>query len=466
MQAPTPIGAHRDVETEAPEPRVFEIPSPRWDDFLTRWKGLCTRARKLGVAEPSFEELEERRVPIICNFEPIVTTYTTKDGRRVTERPCPHHGDIGNVARCRAFSGRYKVYKRITIDGGLVRLPGWDFLATVEKLRAKDGSVETLLHLKPGADDSLDLSEFRGRDVCDHCNTRRYRKETYLVRKEETGEVVQVGSRCIRDYLGTHGENIARVCGYIRSLVVSLEDEEGLGGWGSYVPPEFDVEVYLSYVARTVRDDGGAFLTRKAAPDNATADRASEEMMPSDHTLKLISKGKRGPLLNPEDEDRETAKEINALVLSWTGKDAEGNYRTNLQTVFRAGLMTPRHTGLVASAFLALQRAREVEAKRKARKELAKTSAHVGTVGERLEVTLKVTAVRWFSNAYGDTALVSMIDASGNVFKTWNSGRFGSEASKLMEKDDTTVTVRGTVKKHDVFQDVKETLLARVSKRS
>lgn len=86
--------------------------------------------------------------------------------------------------------------------------------------------------------------------VCEHCNSRRIRKETYIIKNEETGEFKQVGKSCLKDY--TNGMSSEMVAAYI-----SLYDEVI-----SYEAPPIGYEhkkryaelrEALLYIAETIR---------------------------------------------------------------------------------------------------------------------------------------------------------------------------------------------------------------------
>jgi RecJ-like exonuclease len=86
---------------------------------------------------------------------------------------------------------------------------------------------------------------------------------------------------------------------------------------------------------------------------------------------------------------------------------------------------------------------------------------YVGEVGERLTVTGEVTFAKWFEGQFGDSRLVAIKVTDGEkvgaVVKTFASGKFSGE----VEVGDI-VTVTGTVKAHDTYNDLPETKLTRV----
>ena len=92
------------------------------------------------------------------------------------------------------------------------------------------------------------------------------------------------------------------------------------------------------------------------------------------------------------------------------------------------------------------------QADRQARRE---ASSHQGVIGEKLEVTAKVTFIKYCCNDWGGTTLIKATDEHGNVFLTFYSG-----SAYIPEKDET-VLIKGRVKDHDEYDDVPQTVLTR-----
>jgi hypothetical protein len=81
---------------------------------------------------------------------------------------------------------------------------------------------------------------------------------------------------------------------------------------------------------------------------------------------------------------------------------------------------------------------------------------HVGTVGAKLTVTVTVSKVSDFTGAYGATRCHTMEDIEGHVF-TWFASSARYEVGQAL-------TLQGTVKKHDVYKNVSQTVLTRCKK--
>lgn len=85
------------------------------------------------------------------------------------------------------------------------------------------------------------------------------------------------------------------------------------------------------------------------------------------------------------------------------------------------------------------------------------SSEFVGSIGERLEIQVKVTGNFPIEGSFGTTILHTMEDYNGNVFvwataaKNWPVG--------------TEKLIRGTVKEHKTYRNTKQTVLTRCTER-
>ena len=85
------------------------------------------------------------------------------------------------------------------------------------------------------------------------------------------------------------------------------------------------------------------------------------------------------------------------------------------------------------------------------------TSEYVGSVGERLELTLTVTRAIELENNFGHSVMHIMEDDCGNVFVWTTAAKSWAEGSVKV--------LRGTVKDHRVYKNVKQTVLTRCTER-
>ena len=337
--------------------------------------------------------------------------------------------------------GRYVMVPQISLDiiGEVPRVAGYTVLARVEHTDA--GNI--LTHIEG---DESELDDWRhAPSTCEHCNTKRRRRDTFFVRHDETGNVKRVGRSCLADYV--RDEGIAEVAKFF--LAASWFNT--LGGYEdptNYYP---ELNDYLACACAAVRQDNGFFPSREE--HRSTKVHASWIYWPPPSTVPSIEKEK-WQRAQPSVEDKAKAKQIVAWVAQL---DASTNtYLHNLQTACALSYVTDRTGGLVVSAVQAFDRDR---ATRKTSVDNVESN-YVGEIKQRLrDMHLVIMGVYWFATQFGENANVIMVDADGNVFK-WRTGSchdFGQGDS---------VVVTGTVVNHSVYRGVRQTVLSRCTMRA
>ncbi|MFF1701252.1 hypothetical protein [Streptomyces sp. NPDC058252] len=320
---------------------------------------------------------------------------------------------------------------------------GWVFLATLDW----DENAGLIVRTAPGVH-SVDREGLR-EGACDHCNKDRMRRETFLVKNEETGEEKQIGRSCIKDFLGWD-------TGISWPSTPADDDEEkefyGFGGGDRSV----STETVLAYAWACVK----AFGFVRSQDYHATP------------TVRLVrnainpGKGRRdkefAEAMRPlAAEAKEKAAEIRAFILS---DDFSGTseYVLNLKAIAGGKAVSPRNFGILVSAPQAWARFNEQTLIRKARSE--KPSEWIGTApdkdkgikGSRITFTGMIESIRYIDGLYGATTLYQVRDELSGVIVKW----FASN-NALGENTGVRVTLRGTVKEHDEYKDVKATVLTR-----
>lgn len=86
-------------------------------------------------------------------------------------------------------------------------------------------------------------------------------------------------------------------------------------------------------------------------------------------------------------------------------------------------------------------------------------SVYVGTSGERIDVAVTVVGKSVISGYYGDTTLYKFADKDDNLLVTFYSG------TKMDLDIDDELTITGTVDKHQLYDNVKQTTLKRVKSK-
>src|SRR3546814_1399750 len=88
---------------------------------------------------------------------------------------------------------------KVEIQGNAPAYNGWEFIAKLDW----DPNAGLIVRNIPGVD-SVVNRETVTEGWCDHCKTTRQRLVTYVVRNQESGETLQVGSSCLKDFTGQY----------------------------------------------------------------------------------------------------------------------------------------------------------------------------------------------------------------------------------------------------------------------
>ncbi len=415
---------------ETTELVTFEIATNFFPKFQAAFAVLVKKAAKLKVQTPTYEVLGERVVPAQVRVVPGV------------------EDEFGRERPAEVLVPGY-VVKIIKVSGQAPKLGGWSFVAVLQHEEA--GNI--IRHV-PGTEElkvSLDMRT--APPYCGHCKTVRRRNDTYVVAHDD-GRQLQIGRNCLKDFTGHDSpEAIARWAELLAAFKESQEDD-GSGGEGSGGAGENHAEIldFLVYVACAIRVTGEWLSRTKAREFSnrlATADVAWNIRFPSKSE---IARGE--PLPKPTEAD--AARAARALKVAedfFEAEDAAGrqleDYTHNLRITVECKSVSHRSSGLAASLIAFSERLIGQEMERRK----AATSAHQGTVGQRETFQLSVIRIIDIDSQYGTTHLHILQDAAGNRFK-WKASRECLDVG-------ATYAVKGTVKAHEEYKEIKQTALSR-----
>jgi hypothetical protein len=300
--------------------------------------------------------------------------------------------------------------------------------------------------------------------TCDYCKTNRKRNKTYLVVNQETGEWKQLGKECLK--LFVTGIDVDAIATF-ESFIKEAEDISNPGDEFFYNRRARFVEVQraleLAHAATKIfgfvatRDNAGNYNI--FSTKNIVQAKILKEMgCPSD-------------LLNIDSSDRE---KINLAALKLTAylttaeEDISNNivalrktvmelpdepYYNNLKIVLVNEYVPLDKLGLLVSAPKAISRYYEFKKMQEEKEKLAKSSNYLGSVGEKISVNfVSGREVACCETQFGLLHIYEFKDASGNTV-VWKS----SSSKDIPESG----TVTGTVKAHEEYDGIKQTVILR-----
>lgn len=312
---------------------------------------------------------------------------------------------------------------------------GWTFLARID--REGDSFV---IATAPGVDHvERDLVK---PGECDHCGYNRNRNNTYLVRNDETGQTLNVGSTCIKDFLGWSGSVV-----FFDTRDSSLEPEMG----GVYYAPEYSVDTVLAIAYAAIRAHGWV----PASSYDGRPTRSFVDMALLRSRLTDREQAEVNALRAYAAEATEKVAEIKGFLLS-DEFSGTSTYVENLKVLLAQDYVSSKQFGILASAPQAWIRHNEAQAERKAQAAKTAESEYIGQVGDKkVVVEGTIEAIRYIDGAYGTTTLYTILTKDGNLVKWFSSN------GALGDDEGVAVKIQGTIKDHEEYRGVKSTVLTR-----
>ena len=329
---------------------------------------------------------------------------------------------------------------------GKAVLNDWVFVASVN--HTEKGNVIN----STGSSVEVPARYYTTEPVCEHCNSRRARKDTYIVMNQVTGEFKQVGKSCLKDF--TNGLDAAAISHYYSFFDELIKGEEPMGG--CRIEQHYDLKEFLSYVSECIRCFG---YVKRDGYSRATCDRAFDYWCVDHGFTRWMHKDIEVQLKHEMEIHAFNAKsdriiqEVNT-ALDWIAEQEEStNYMHNLKVVCSLEYCSYGNLGIAASLFPTWNRELAYKKKEEARKTADSISEHVGEIGQR--ITFKIasaTCLTSWETDWGITKLFKIVDETGNVF-TWKTSAYPE-----FEKAEK---ITGTIKAHTEFRNCKQTELTR-----
>lgn len=336
-------------------------------------------------------------------------------------------------------TGTVKTARFIQVDvSGTARVNSWEFIATIEHANP----INIVRSFRPEVEipDIYYTADTR----CDHCNTKRNRKDTYLIRNTLTSEFKQVGKSCLLDFTnGLSAEAVTSYVSWFDSLIQGNKVEPGFKSYSS-------VEAVLQYAVEAVNLYG---YNKTGCSGVSTREIVCEQL------FKIPGWEIR---VNQEGFDKNRAGNAEKVdkIKSWVASlPEEFGYVSNLKASCGKDYCESRDFGLICSAVAVYNREMEKEEKQKRAYMQDQKSAWVGKEGDRLELrNLQVRLLTGWETQFGYTYLYKFTSPDGNVF-TWKTGKWLGNDQELPEN--CCVSLKGTVKKHTEYKGVLQTELTR-----
>jgi hypothetical protein len=334
--------------------------------------------RERPTGSDTFWVLEENLPKLMRDVERLATR-----ARRLGVAP-PVLRDTGRREGGHAF---------VVLEGKAPTLAGW----TVAAIVSHRDDAATIRIVSADAP-PLDQRRF-GDPRCEHCRVRRRRTQTFVLWHAATGRMRQVGSGCLRDFLGGH--DVEQLCRHAQHTLLAGEALTA----ASRPPPalpvdpgEAPLERFAAHAAMVVRASG--WVSREKAR------RAGREAS-AVAALRSLQATPGGPSA----ADRALA----SGALAWAREllaakpELSAFERDAVAVVDRRSVVSGRDRGLVCALITVYRRQRM-------------GSRHLGQVGEWLDLAVLVERhTDRPSERHGTVCRNDLIDVDGNRLVWWQT---------------------------------------------
>lgn len=357
-----------------------------------------------------------------------------------------HYNKLGETFKeVKNDAGQFVIAKFIEVEvEGTAKLNNWEFIGTVD--HTDNGNI-----IRNYADVEVPERYRYSEPVCEHCNSHRARRNTYIVRNTETGEFKQVGSSCLADY--TSGLSAEMVAGYI-SMFDEMMQFEALPV-GSHFTQWYDVREILIYAAQFVNDLG--YISSQS--ENKSTKEYVLETWRYDHhqasTYEADSVSEYRRKFHPDYQSASLNQYVDELLEYFKSLDPKelNDYMFKLHVICSSPYITYSHIGYAVSAISTYHNYLERSTAAKKEADMFSQSEYVGNVKDKVTVNDPTAeVVSSWEGMYGITVRYRIV-SDGNVFM-WDTGC-------CIDLDKHIASITGTVKKHEEYRDVKQTWLTR-----
>lgn len=329
---------------------------------------------------------------------------------------------------------------RVEAYGTAICETGWKVVAVIDHFGCDSGNVIKMIDQMK--EHNIPDKFYHSSNICEHCNTNRGRKTTILIYHPEKNEYKQVGKSCLLDYTGGLS---AELVTFMEQYIHTIEECEDYTFFGTSIEKNYYTLDMLQVASCLVAKEG--YIKYDPYEDNyleCTRERCKRVIGKSD--------------MFTDEELALGLEEANAALEYIKSEDCSGNnYMMNLQMIGNSEGVSESNVGILVSLIPTYHRhLRELEYRRRLEAEHAEemNSEYLGQLKDKITAKLASTAlVTSFANEFGATYLYKMIDVKGNVLIWYSSRYFGDNPDWQ--------TITGTVKMHQEYNNIKQTILTR-----
>lgn len=319
-------------------------------------------------------------------------------------------------------------FYNVEVSGIAPKYDGWEFVARI------DNQEHVITGLKAFPNHYYD-----DHGKCEHCNVNHKRVKTYIIKKDK--KFMEVGGQCLKQFTG--GLSPEKVASHFDILrrIVDMNYDFDLRESGPNI--HNNLPRFISIV-KSLKDRYGY----KKSDDEDSTGKLAYDIMTGNLSREDALFFSQFPHWGTQHQDYA----LNAIEYIKTLERLNG-FTINLQQICKNGFFTKRTSKILSSivqiydAFILSSSLRKIE---------SQISEYQGQVKDKLTFeNVTIVRKRVSFGTYNIQTWLLMKDENGNVI-TWSASK---ELEDLFEGD--TISIKGTVKAHKEYKDVKQTILTR-----
>ncbi len=342
----------------------------------------------------------------------------------------------------------YEVLK-ITMNTPRIQQNGYEFVARVDELTNSETGDTDFIVASRNDDNVSEKIELK-KGYCEHCGQIRKRNATYVI-KDKDGVYHQIGSTCMKAFLGESPQFWALDPDYIKT---QAEDLEGYGFGFTRTSPVRTKSLLSLALGLT---NGGEYYAGTNA-NEPTKYLVTDWLYDDKKRKEMQEKGRY--FGQPEKWDEKAEEILDNLKFN-----GASDYERNMSKLLTQPFTDPKFIGYVVSALPAY--AKQQGHKKVEKAERVKAVGYIGNVGDKLEkqealiTSIKKTVVAGYSYYSPDQVMLilTLKTPEGKQIKWF------STSSKLEEiEEGQKVSIdRATIKGHQVndYSGDEETIITR-----
>lgn len=372
---------------------------------------------------------------------------------------------------------RYKWYS-IDVFDITIKLPEDIKIGDWEAIAYIDHFERQYVQFDIDADYDYDFESQIDNKNCEHCNTKRNRKKSFILKSVIDGSFKKVGSTCVKDFTGVDPTKFFKAFRHILYTMKEFDGFEIFGEGRTQVTSDyrvFDINHIWTISNKVIDVDGeyiktewtevehpiyrGQFEKIRTNLGDATSDKVKNILFKYDRESDYFVK--------PTEVDEELVKGMrewleNMEIRIGTYENEDGG-KEEFENEFDVKLKGYKERKRVRTFDIGFT-AWIVDAYLKYVKSLSEPiSEYVGEVDEKVKIEATITLISVIYNEWGSSNLYKMVDSKGNVFSKFGTINIRYSIDKEI-KEGSVLKMTAVVKKHNEFRGKKETLLGRISK--